>query len=267
MNDTINAIILGVVEGLTEFLPISSTGHMLLVQPLLGIDQNDMFWTKTFNVFIQLGAILAVLIYFWRRLLKLTLRVEGASWKEHILVKLFVAFLPAAVIGLLIDDWMEEHLFNPVVVACALAVGGIAIIVIEKVVKHPTITDAATISLKFALIIGFAQCLAMIPGTSRSGATIMGALMLGLTPAAAAEFSFFLAIPTMFAASGYSLLKRIDEISADQFVTLGVGFAVAFVVAWGVVAVFMRFIQTHKFTSFAIYRIILGVIVLGAYLT
>ncbi len=263
MYDIFRAVILGIVEGLTEFLPISSTGHMILVMPLLGIEESDRFWNGAFDIFIQLGAILAVLIYFCQRLWRLTFRPAAACWHEHILVKLLAAFIPAAVIGLLASDFIEEHLKNPLVTAAALVIGGVAILLIEYFVRHPKITDAAAISLRLAFAIGLIQCLAMIPGTSRSGATIMGALALGLTPAAAAEFSFFLAIPTMFAAGFYSLHKHIHEIGEYQWVLLAVGFIVAFVVAWGVVAGFMRFIQSHKFTSFAVYRIILGLVVLA----
>ncbi len=262
MNDTIRAVILGIVEGLTEFLPISSTGHMILTMPLLGIEEGDHFWNGAFDIFIQLGAILAVVIYFWPRLWKLTFSAADQPWREHILVKLFVAFLPAAVLGLLFNDFIQTHLKNPLVTAAALVVGGVAILIIEKVVRGHKINDAAAVTLRIALLIGFAQCLAMIPGTSRSAATIMCALLLGLTPAAAAEFSFFLAIPTMTAAGFYSLLKHIDTVHTEQAVALGVGFVVSFGVAWIVIAAFMRFIQTHKFTSFAIYRIVFGGIVL-----
>jgi len=262
MTDGLRAIILGIVEGLTEFLPISSTGHMILVEPLLGISQGDVFWTEVFDIFIQLGAILAVMIYFWRPLWRLTFHSSAPSWKEHILVKLLVAFLPAAVVGKLAGDWIVEHLKTPPVVAGALLAGGIAILVIERVVRHPRYHAASGVPLAIALGIGLAQCLAMIPGTSRSAATIMGGLALGLTPAAAAEFSFFLAIPTMYAAGLYSLYRHRADVSADQFALLGLGFAVAFVVALVVVAGFMRYIQTHKFTPFAVYRIILGAAVI-----
>jgi undecaprenyl-diphosphatase len=263
MSDIVNAIILGIVEGLTEFLPISSTGHMILTMPLLGISEDDRFWNGAFDIFIQLGAILAVLLYFWQRLWRITMRQEDRPWRDHFALKIFVAFIPAAVVGYLAKDWIEEHLKTAPVVAIALVAGGVAILIIEKVVRQPKMHDAATIPLRVALYIGLAQILAMIPGTSRSGATIMGALALGLTPAAAAEFSFFLAIPTMFAAGFYSLYSHRDEIHAAQVVPLAIGFVTAFVVAWLVIAAFMRFIQTHKFTSFAIYRIILGAAVLG----
>jgi len=267
MTDWMRAIILGIIEGLTEFLPVSSTGHMILAMPLLGIHEgNDdfRFWNGAFDIFIQLGAILAVVIYFWPRLYRLTLNFQRDRWREHILVKLFVAFLPAAVLGLMFDDFIETHLKNPLVTACALFVGGILIIAIESIVRNYRIHDAAMVSLWGALFIGFAQCVAMIPGTSRSAATIMGALIIGMAPAAAAEFSFFLAIPTLGAAGIYSLYKHRAEVSADGAVYLAIGFVVSFIVAWIVVAAFMRFIQTHKFTSFAIYRIILGAMVIAA---
>lgn len=298
MNDFFRAVILGIVEGITEFLPISSTGHMILVEPLLGIQEGDPFWTGTFDIFIQVGAILAVMVYFWRRLWVLvfgpraaspapeaalevvkspaalsstataTLPAESLSliarYGDHILVKLFVAFLPAAVVGLAASKFIERHLKTPPVVAGAMILGGIAIILIERARREPRYTDAGTIPMRTAFQIGLFQCLSLIPGTSRSAATIMGALLLGLTHSAAAEFSFFLAIPTMCAAGAYSLLKHVKEIEANQFALLGLGFSVAFVVALLVVAGFMRYIQSHRFTSFAFYRIVLGLIAFGA---
>ena len=265
MDDFVRAIILGIVEGLTEFLPISSTGHMILVQPWLGIPNSDPFWAGTFDVFIQIGAVLAVVVYFWGRLARLAALTPGTPLREHIAVKLLVAFLPAAVIGFLFHHFIEDHLMKPMVVACALIVGGIIIMVIEAIVRHPTVADAGATSLRTSLVIGIAQVFSMIPGTSRSGATIMGALAMGLTPAAAAEFSFFLSIPTMFAAGGFKLLKHFKEITHDQFITLAVGFLVSYLVAWLVIKIFMRFIQTHRFTGFAVYRIILGAVVLVVY--
>jgi len=263
MNEFVQAVILGIVEGLTEFLPISSTGHMILVQPLIGIENGDPFWNDVFNFFIQIGAILAVVIYFWQRLWKLTFHPADKAWHQHILFKLFIAMLPAAILGTLFDDFMKAKLMNLPVVATALIVGGIAILIIEAVVKNPKIKDAGAITLWVAWWIGVFQCLAMIPGTSRSGATIMGALILGLAPVAAAEFSFFLAIPTLLGAGLLSLLKGLEDIQPGQELPLAVGFVTAFVVAWIVVAAFMRFIQNHKFTSFAIYRIIIGGAVLA----
>lgn len=288
MSDIVRAVILGIVEGLTEFVPVSSTGHMLLVMPLLGIAENDRFWNGAFDIFIQIGAILAVVAYFWQKLWTLTFyppevmrdpealrlglagrfrrAMSSGNWRNHILVKLFVAFLPAAVIGLLINDFIEEHLKNPRVTACALIGGGIAILLIEALIRDYRVYDTTGVTLRMALVIGFFQCLAMIPGTSRSGATIMGALILGMRPAAAAEFSFMLAIPTMFAAGLYSLYKHRDEVYAENAVVLGVGFVVSFIVAWVVVAAFMRFIQNHRFTIFAGYRIVIGTVALVYYL-
>jgi len=263
MTDVVRAIILGIVEGLTEFLPVSSTGHMILVMPWIGVSDGDPFWNDVFNFFIQSGAILAVILYFWARLWRLTFRPPGRSWRDHILFKLFVAMLPAAILGPLLDDFMKAKLMTPAVVAGALIVGGVAILVIEHYVRHPRYADAGTIPLTAALLIGLVQCLAMVPGTSRSGATIMGALLLGLTPAAAAEFSFFLAIPTLAGASTLSLVKGLDKIQPGQHVPLAVGFIVSFLVAWLVVKMFMRYIQTHRFTWFAVYRIILGAIVVA----
>jgi undecaprenyl-diphosphatase len=266
MQDAIRAAVLGVVEGLTEFLPISSTGHMILVEPWLGIQHTDLFWTEAFDIFIQIGAILAVMLYFWRPLWRLTFHPSATGWQDHILTKLVVAFLPAAIIGKLAGGWITEHLKVPGVVAGALIVGGVLIILIERSVRQARFTAAAAVPLTTALLIGVAQCFGMIPGTSRSAATIMGALLLGLTPAAAAEFSFFLAIPTMFAAGFYSLFKytKHHSITHDQYAVLGLGFFVSFVVALVVVAGFMRYIQTHRFTPFAWYRIALGLVVIGS---
>jgi len=266
MPDVLRAIVLGIVEGLTEFLPISSTGHMILVEPLLGITPKDpswAFWSGVFDIFIQVGAICAVVIFFWRRLWRLAVHPAGAPIQDHILVKLFIAFLPAAVIGKLAGDFVEAHLKAPFYVACALIVGGIGILLIEWRFSRPIFTDAARLPLSLAFVVGVAQCLALWPGISRSAATIMGGLVIGLSAAAAAEFSFFLAIPTMFAAGGYSLLKHRHEVHAEQALLLAVGFVVSFAVAWIVIAAFMRYIQTHKFRPFAMYRIALGVVVLG----
>ncbi len=261
MTDVVRAVILGIVEGLTEFLPVSSTGHMILVMPWIGIPDGDPFWNGVFNYFIQSGAILAVVIYFWTRLWRLTFRPPGSAWQDHILTKIFVAMLPAAILGPIMDDFMKAHLMTPAVVAGALIVGGFAIFAIERWGPRATWTDAAMIPLRIAFVIGVLQCLAMIPGTSRSGATIMGALLLGLTPAAAAEFSFFLAIPTLVGASLLSLVKGLDAIEPGQHLVLAVGFIVSFIVAFLVVKMFMRYIQTHRFTVFAGYRVVVGVLV------
>ncbi|NLX23443.1 MAG: undecaprenyl-diphosphate phosphatase [Phycisphaerae bacterium] len=261
MTDIVRAVILGIVEGLTEFLPVSSTGHMILVMPWIGLDaETDVFWNNVFNFFIQIGAILAVVIYFWRRLWRLTFHPPQARWRDHILLKLFVAMIPAGVLGVLFDDFMKEHLMTVPVVATALVLGGVAILLIEKFVRQGRYPDAGMIPLRVAFMIGVIQCLAMVPGTSRSGATIMGALLLGLSPVAAAEFSFFLAIPTLLGAGMLSLLK--GDVQPEQTALLAIGFVTAFITAWVVVAAFMRFIQHHRFTAFAIYRIVIGVVIL-----
>lgn len=263
MSDVLRAIVLGVVEGLTEFLPISSTGHMILVEPLLGIPNGDPFWSGVFDIFIQVGAICAVVLFFWRRLWRLSVHPAGEPLREHILVKLFIAFLPAAVVGKLAGGWIEEHLKFPFPVACALIVGGLGILLIEWRFCKPIITDAARLPLSLAFLVGVSQCFALWPGMSRSASTIMGGLVIGLSASAAAEFSFFLAIPTMFAAGGYSLLKHRHDVHSEQALLLAVGFIVSFLVAWVVIAAFMRYIQTHKFRPFAFYRIVLGLVVLG----
>ena len=270
MTDTFRAIILGIIQGLTEFLPISSTGHMILAEPLLGIKEGTIsvdqvnFWRDVFDIFIHLGTIMAVVLYFWKILWQQTLKIDRTQpIYEHFLVKLFVAFLPAAIVGKLFHRQIEEYLKTPPIIAGALIVGGILIILIERRVKWPRFNSAASVPLLTAFLIGVAQCFGMIPGTSRSAATIMGALLLGLSPLAAAEFSFFLAIPTMFAAGFFSLFKHRHEIHAEQVNLLGLGFFVSFLVALLVVASFMQYIRTHKFTPFAYYRIVLGAIVIA----
>lgn len=259
-------VAMGVVEGLTEFLPISSTGHMILVGKWIAFPEE---WEKTFDVFIQLGAILAVVLYFRTRLLD-WLRSFAASAKagkalEHPLVLVLVAFVPAAGVGFLTHKWIQAHLMNPVNVAIALIVGGLAIEIIERTRTKPTIERCEDMNLKLAIAIGCFQCIALFPGVSRSAATIMGGLLMGLTLPAAAEFSFFLAIPTMCAASGYSLWKVRHTLSAEFATQLAIGFAVAFVVALAVVHAFMRYIQRNSFRPFVIYRILLGTAVLGSY--
>lgn len=256
-------IAMGVVEGLTEFLPISSTGHMILVGEWIDFPKD---LEKTFDVFIQLGAILAVVIYFRARLLEwlqsFQKAVKTGDVMRHPLTLVMVAFVPAAAVGFLTHKWIQANLFNSLNVALALIAGGIAIEVIEQTRPEATTSRCEDMTLKQAIAIGCFQCIALFPGVSRSAATIMGGLLCGLSLTAAAEFSFFLAIPTMCAASGYSLLKVAKTLSADHVTQLAIGFVVAFVVALMVVAVFMRYIQRHSFRPFVIYRIVLGVLVL-----
>lgn len=257
MFDMGKAIVLGIVEGITEFLPVSSTGHLIIVNQWLSFSET---FTRMFDVVIQLGAILAVVVYFWDRLWPFGADDKGAVfdiWK-----KTFVAVLPALVLGKLFGDIIEERLFNPSTVALMLVVGGIALIAIERKKRAGTVGSIADMSYRSALMIGFFQCLAMIPGTSRSAATIIGAMVLGTTRTLAAEFSFFLAIPTMIAASGYTLLKHGALMNAHEAGILAVGFVTAFLVAWAVIAVFMRYITKNDFAIFGYYRIALGIIVL-----
>lgn len=259
-------IAMGVVEGLTEFLPISSTGHMILVGAWIDFPKD---LEKTFDVFIQLGAILAVVLYFRARLFDWlrTFRgsVKAGEVMRHPLTLVMVAFVPAAMVGFVTHRWIQEHLFNPLNVALALIAGGIAIEVIERTRPAATTLRCEDLTLKQSIAIGCFQCIALFPGVSRSAATIMGGLLCGLSLTAAAEFSFFLAIPTMCAASGYSFLKVARALSADHATQLAIGFVVAFVVALLVVAAFMRYIQRNSFRPFVIYRIALGLAVLSKY--
>ena len=247
--DLIYAIVLGIVEGLTEFLPVSSTGHLILTSKLLGIQQ-DMFH-KTFEVIIQLGSILAVIFVFWERLFKNSLEL----W-----VKLAIGFLPAGILGFLLYD-LIKMLFAPITTSIMLIVGGIACIVIEifyKEKEHHT-KEIAEISYKQSFLIGIFQALAMIPGTSRSGATIIGGLLLGCNRKVATEFSFLLALPTMIIASGYSAYKNYAVFNADNLLILAVGFVVAFLSALIAIKLFLGFVSRFNFIPFGIYRIILGI--------
>ncbi len=263
MNDWIAAVILGVVEGLTEFLPISSTGHMILCEPVLGLDFEEPKW-RVFLFVSQFGAILAVIGYFWHELWRQIISERPPQLSNHILVKLFAAMIPTGILGLLLDDFMETHLLKPLPVAIALIVGAVLIEIIDRRCRR---TDEnmtlADVTIKQAVILGFCQCIAMWPGTSRSGATIMGGLVMGLTPKVAAEFSFFLAIPTMLAAAAKQLLDYHQDLSRDNLGMILLGTFVSFVVAWVVIAWFMNYIRTKPFTIFSVYRVVLGLVVIG----
>jgi undecaprenyl-diphosphatase len=260
MEAIITAILLGIVEGLTEFIPVSSTGHLILASELLGYDAAT--WA-TFNVIIQLGAILAVIVLYWRTFWTVATGLfgkEAGAWRFAINVA--VAFLPSAVLGLILIDNIEALLGNAIVVCVALILGGIAILVIERLVKPASIEPGvAAIPLKRALGIGFIQCLSMVPGVSRSGATIMGALTLGVERRTAAEFSFFLAVPTMVGATTLSIFKHRDEIAsgAVDWSLIGIGFAVSFVVAVVVIKAFIGIVSRFGFAPFAWYRIAAGI--------
>jgi len=260
MNLTLTAILLGIVEGLTEFLPVSSTGHLILASELFGYDANT--W-KVFNIVIQLGAILAVVVQFWRTFWAvgaglLTLNPVSIRFVRNVLI----AFLPSAVLGVLLKDQIEALLAAPIVVGWALIAGGIAILVIEKIAKPGPLTGVAELPVIQCLGVGAAQCLAMVPGVSRSGATIMGALLMGIERRTAAEFSFFLAIPTMLGATTLELLSARHELANGLgpvgWNEIAIGFVVAFIVALVVIKAFVAFVSKSGFGPFAWYRIVAG---------
>jgi undecaprenyl-diphosphatase len=254
------ALILGIVEGITEFLPVSSTGHLVLATELLGFDADK--WAA-FNVIIQLGAILAIVVLYWRTFWAV---IEGLfannamSWR--FVRNVLIGFLPSAILGFLLLKHIEALLGDPKVVAVALILGGIAILVIERLARRSDVVGVSEMPVRTAVGVGIAQCLAMIPGVSRSGATIMGALSLGVERRTAAEFSFFLAIPTMLGATTLEFLKHRHDIMAGAsgvgFGTVAGGFVVSFVVALVVVRAFVHYISKHGFAPFAWYRIVVG---------
>lgn len=263
MGDAAKAVILGIIEGLTEFLPVSSTGHLILAMRWLDIDGNAPLW-KAFLYFIQIGAILAVVIYFFRGLVRQILSPAALGWRNHVLTKVCVGALPGAVVGLALNDVMEEHLEKEIPVAVALIAGAMAMVWIERRYRRSDGPGIEQVTLRQALFIGLAQCIAIIPGTSRSMATIMGGLAVGLPAATAAQFSFYLAIPTL---CGAGLLRVVNHreaiLSGGHIDVMFIGFAVSFLVAWLAVAGFMRYIQTRSLIPFAVYRILLGLAVLA----
>jgi undecaprenyl-diphosphatase len=274
--EIIKTIILGIVEGVTEWLPISSTGHLILVGEFLNLNKSDEF-KEMFDVVIQLGAIMAVVVIFWKKLWPfgrknnahpLNKTPFGKMIKTDIFMmwfKVLVACLPAAVIGLVLDDWIDEHLYNPWTVAIALIVFGIAFIIIENWNKgrKPKINTIAELGFNTAFIIGVFQLIAAIfPGTSRSGATIVGALLIGVSRTVAAEFTFYLAIPVMFGASLLKLVKFGFNFSGSELAVLLTGMVVAFLVSIVVIKFLMDYIKKHDFKVFGWYRIVLGILVL-----
>jgi len=258
--DYLKAIFLGIVEGISEFLPISSTGHLIIVESFLTLETSPGF-AEAFMVIIQLPAILAVVVFFWDKIWPFQPGKDPAPvfklWS-----KIAVGVLPAVVLGLIFDDFIEAKLFSPLPVAIALITGGVILIVIER--KDHTIRyqSAFEITYRTALIIGFFQCLAMFPGTSRSAATIIGGLLMGASRPAAAEFSFFLAIPTMLGATLLKLYKNGLNFDSHEWSLLATGSVVSFVVAYFSIMWLMRFLQHHKFTVFGYYRIVLGICVI-----
>lgn len=254
--DYLQALILAVIEGLTEFLPVSSTGHMVLASSFMGIGQDE--FVKLFEVAIQLGAILAVVVLYWKKFF------DFSKWQFY--VKLIIAVIPALVFGKLLNDFIDEKLGNPIFIAVVLLVGGIILLFIDKLFKQPEINDEAEISNLTAFKIGCFQVLAIVfPGLSRSAATIIGGMQQKLSRNAAAEFSFFLAVPTMFAATGYKLLKGYELLNAENVKLLLFGNLIAFIVAIIAIKSFIGFLSRHGFRIFGWYRIIVGIVILALY--
>ena len=269
--ELLKAILFGIVEGITEWLPVSSTGHLILLDDFVKLKVSPEFM-EMFEVVIQLGAILAVILLFFRKLnpfaLSKTTEEKKSTWS--LWFKVVVAVLPSAVIGLLLDDWMDEHLYNYIVVAIALILYGVAFLFVEKKPLSGTpIAEVWDIDYKTAIFIGCFQCLSLIPGTSRSGSTILGAILLGVGRSAGAEFSFFLAIPTMLGASALKLVKYLMEGMLPSGLELGVlatGCIVSFAVSMLVIKALMDFVRKRSFAPFGVYRIILGAAVLAYFL-
>ena len=266
MNAIILVVILAIVEGITEFLPVSSTGHMILVDKLIGGEYLSPTFRNSFLIIIQLGAILSVVVYFWKDISPFVKTKKEFVLRLRLWLKIIVGVLPAMVIGLLLDDIIDKYfLDNVLIIAITLIVYGIIFIGIEIVYKlkniKPKVKRFSGLKYRTVFLIGFFQCLAMIPGTSRSGATIIGALLLGLSRPLAAEFSFYLAIPTMFGATALKLFKNGLAFTEIEWSYLALGSAIAFVVAYIVIKWFMDFIKKRSFASFGLYRIILGIVV------
>jgi undecaprenyl-diphosphatase len=255
--DFLNAFLLAVVEGLTEFLPISSTGHLIIVEEYLKLSADEAF-NEAFMVMIQFPAILAVMVYFFRDLWPFGKGQESFRDTFALWTKIVVAFIPAAVLGLLLHDHIKKLLFHPVPVAIALVIGGVLIVVIERFPRVVTVDTRQQLGYGKAFAIGCLQCLALVPGTSRSAATIIGAMVLGTSRAVAAEFSFFLAVPTMLGAFTVEMASAGVAFTARQWALIGLGSAVSFLVAYAVVAFLMRYIKRHDFQVFGYYRIALG---------
>ena len=270
MIEILKAVLFGIVEGITEWLPVSSTGHIILLDEFIQLSATEEF-KSMFDVVIQLGAILAVIVLFFHKLNPFALKKTAGEKKQTwtLWFKVIAAIIPSGVVGVLFDDWMDEHLHNGIVVAIALIVYGIAFILVERRNngKHLRLTaDVHDISWKKAIGIGIFQCLSLVPGTSRSGSTILGAILLGVGRGAGAEFSFFMAIPTMVGASGIKLLKFMLSgvgITSMEIAVLLVGCVVSFVVSLLVIKGLMEYVRKHSFSAFGVYRIILGAVVLG----
>ncbi len=263
MHDILNAILLGIVEGLTEFLPVSSTAHLLIFQDLLGFHPKG----EVFPIVIQFGAILSVVAVYWRKFWNVTVTLPTSAQSRHFALAVIVAFLPAAVIGAAAHGFIKSVLFRPdiapLVIATTLILGGIIILIFERIAPPPRFLDADRLPLSKALQIGFCQVLAIIPGVSRSGATILGGELLGVDRKAAAEFTFYLAVPTMLGAAVYDLYKNRDVLTAGAGIEIAVGFVVSFLVAWVVVKTFIAFVGRYGLKPFGWYRILAGAALLA----
>ena len=255
----LKAIILGIVEGITEFLPVSSTGHLILFNHFLDFPEE---FAVMFDIIIQLGAILAVVFYFRNRIIESLKNIKPGQWGFKFWLLILIAFLPSAFLGLIFDDYIAKYLFSPFTVSIALIIGAVLMIAVEKIHKPTRNDDIVEVGAKRSLLIGLAQCMSLFPGMSRSASTIIGGMMVGLSVKAAAEFSFFLAIPTMFAATGYSLIKGIAEMTSIEWVALTVGFIVSFATALVVVDKFISFLGKHSLKPFAYYRLVAGAVML-----
>ena len=270
--ELLKAVLFGIVEGVTEWLPISSTGHLILLDEFITLNMSDAF-KSMFDVVIQLGAILAVIVLFFHKLNPFAPSKSGEEKKQtwQLWFKVVAAIIPSGIVGVLFDDWMDEHLHNGLVVSIALIVYGIAFILVErrrqgKFQNTAAVSSVYDITYKTALIIGLFQCLSLIPGTSRSGSTILGAILIGVGRSAGAEFSFFMAIPTMLGASAIKLLKfLLSGVSATgtEVGVLVVGCIVSFIVSLLVIKGLMQYVRSHSFSAFGVYRIVLGIIVLA----
>lgn len=270
--EILKAILFGIVEGITEWLPISSTGHLILLDEFVKLDVSPEFY-EMFQVVIQLGAIFAVLVLFFHKLNPFSPKKGEIEKKDtwNLWFKVVVAVIPSAVLGLLFDDWMDAHLYNYIVVALTLILYGVAFIFVEKQNKglQPRVSDVHSIDYRTALLIGAFQCLSLIPGTSRSGSTILGGILLGVSRSAAAEFSFFLAIPTMLGASALKLVKYLFEgmiPTVTEIAVLITGCVVSFIVSMLVIKALMEYVRKRSFSAFGVYRIVLGVLVIGYFL-
>lgn len=268
MLELLKAILFGIVEGITEWLPISSTGHLILLNEFVTLNMSDEFQSM-FDVVIQLGAILAVIVIFFHKLNPFSPmkspKAKARTW--NLWFKVIAAIIPSGIVGILFDDWMDAHLHNGIVVSIALIVYGIAFIMVERANegKVPAVRNVYEIDYKTALLIGAFQCLSLVPGTSRSGSTILGAILIGVGRSAGAEFSFFMAIPTMLGASAIKLLKFMlsgVEATGTEIGVLIVGCIVSFIVSMVVIKALMEYVRKHSFSAFGVYRILLGAVVL-----